>query len=51
MLIKYDVTESDIKWKHLAGIYFVDKLHGNAFPLTYRLVDKYQRKYKELLQK
>ena len=50
MLIKYDVTESEIKWESLVEFYF-DKFHGNMFPLTYRIVDKYQQKYKELLQK
>ena len=51
MLIKNDVIESDNKWENLAEIYFVDKLHGNTFPLTYRIVDKHQRKYNEILQK
>ena len=50
-LINYSVTESDITREKLAEIYGVDHLEGNAFPLTYGTMNKYQRKDKKQVEK
>ena len=34
-LINSDITEGKVTSKYLAQIYFVDKLDGDTFPLTY----------------
>ena len=48
-LINSDITESNITRETLYGSYFVNKFYGNMFPLTYLIIDIYQRKYKELV--
>ena len=50
-LIKSGVTESDVKCEQLAESYGVDQLDGDTFPLTYRMINKYQRKDKEMVEK
>ena len=50
-LINYEVTESNITREQLAVIYGVNQLDGDTFPLTYRTINKYQRKDKELAEK
>ena len=50
-LIKSDVTESDVTREQLAESYCVDQLDGDTFPLTYRMINKYQRKDKEMVEK
>ena len=50
-LINYDMTENNNTRETLDEIYCVDKLDGDMFPLTNQTIDKYQWKYKELLDK
>ena len=50
-LINFYVTEINVTREQLAERYSVDQLDGNMFPLTYRTIHKYQRKYKELVEK
>ena len=50
-LIKSDVTEGNITRETLSESYCADKVDGDTFPLTYRIIDKYQWKYKELVDK
>ena len=51
LLINSDVTDCNITWEQLAESYGVDQLDGNTFPLTHQTINKYQRKYKELVPK
>ena len=37
--------------KNLSEIYFVNKLDEDTFPPTFRIIDKYQFKYKGLVEK
>ena len=50
-LISSEITERNIEREILSEIYCVNKLDGNIFPLTYQMIDKYQRKDKELVNK
>ena len=45
------MTENNNTRETLDEIYCVDKLDGDMFPLTNQTIDKYQWKYKELLDK
>ena len=51
MLINYDTINIYIRGEVLVETYCVDKLDGYTSPLRYRMIDKYQRKYKELTPK
>ena len=42
--INSDSTESGITRETLAEIYCVDKLEGDTFPQTHRMIYKYQQK-------
>ena len=44
--INSDIKEIVITRENLSEIYFVDKLDGNTFKLTYQIVNKYQHKDK-----
>ena len=50
-LIKYYITCSEITSKTLSESYIVNKLDSNIFPPTLKMMDKYQHKYKELVDK
>ena len=51
-LVKYDNKEdSSIIKEYLAESYCVNKYDGDTFPQIYRMIDKYQRKDKELVAK
>ena len=50
-LIISDITEGKITRENLADIYCVNEWDEDTFPLTYRMINKYQRKYKELVSK
>ena len=50
-VINSDVTERDVTREQLAESYGVGQLDGNTFPLTYRKINKHQRKDKELVEK
>ena len=45
-LINSYVTGGEITRGTLAESYFINKLHGGIFPLTYKIIDKYQYTYK-----
>ena len=47
----HNLTESKIAWETFDESHCVDKLDGDVFSLTYRMIDKYQRKYKEMVDK
>ena len=51
LLIKSDITEREITKENLSEIYCIDKVDGVTFPLTYLIIDKYQHKDKEMLDK
>ena len=51
LLINSDIVESNITRKHLPEIYCVEKLYSKKFPLTYRTIDKNQRKDKNMAGK
>ena len=42
-LINSDTTDINITTETLYGRYCVDKLDSDTFPLTYIMMDKYQR--------
>ena len=50
-LINSDVKESNITREHLLKNYCVKKIDSNILPLGYQTIDKYQHKYKELVDK
>ena len=50
-LIDSAESESKITKEMLSESYSVDKLDADTFPLTYRMIDKYQRKDKNLIAK
>ena len=50
-LINSDITESGVTREQLAESCDVDQLNGDTFPLTYRTINKYQRKDKNLVEK
>ena len=50
-LINSYIAESGVTREQLAGIYGVDKLDDDTFPLIYRAINKYQRKDKEMFEK
>ena len=50
-MINFQVTKRNITKEHLSDSYCVDILGGDTFPLTYRKIDKYQRKEKDLAAK
>ena len=50
-LISSEITERNIEREILSEIYCVDKLDGNIFLLTYQMINKYQGKDKELVDK
>ena len=51
LLIRSDVTESDITRENLAESYYFERLDSDKFPLTYQTIDKYQRKDKNMVEK
>ena len=51
LLINYDVTENKITKEYLSESYCDDKLDGDIFPIVYQIVDKYQQKFTELVDK
>ena len=50
-LINSYIKESVITGENLSGSYCVYKLDSDILPLPYRMIDRYQRKYKELTEK
>ena len=50
-LISSDVKERKITRDHLSETYCVSKSDSDTFPLTYLMIDKYQRKDKEPVEK
>ena len=44
------IQECDVTTQYMSETYGVDKLELGTFPLTYKLLDKYQRKDKQLLK-
>ena len=51
LVFKQNVTDIEIARVTLYEIHCVDKLDGDVFSLTYLMIDKYQRKYKEMVDK
>ena len=47
LLIKSSISDSNLTMKNLSEIYWVDKMYGDTFPLTYRMIYKYHHKYKK----
>ena len=47
----FTIQESDVSESYLAETYGVDKLEAGTFPLTYKILNKYQRKGEQLLSK
>ena len=50
-LVNSDVKYIKISMGYLAESYWVDKLDGDTFSLTYQIIDKYQSKYNKLVDK
>ena len=50
-LINYGVTDINIITKKLTESYCFNKLDGGTLPLTHQMIDKYQCKDKELVDK
>ena len=45
------IQECDVDAKYLSETYGIEELEAGTFPLTYKIIDKYQRKDKDLLNK
>ena len=51
LFINSDTKDNYITREALAERYFVNNFNGSTFPLTYQMINKYQGKDKELVDK